>query len=381
MKSIFKKQIPIFLVILFISISIGFFYAQFSPDFSISNDALRHYFPIAQNLSQGLGFRDAEGLLTSRVAPIYPSLLSLVYRFSNNFQNILIIQIFFLAGIGICGFLISKTYFNEQISFIIAMNIVFWPYILFYTKLYCTEIIFIFLLLISIYYILESIKKNIKRDYIIAGILLALATLTRPVTLLLPFWIPLLFCAKNKLKKEKFYKHHWIIFITAFILTISPWTIRNFAEFQTFIPVAGGLDCAISKAYNTYNYQENLMLIEEENKTYLTHISARIQNIYLFWNPGASGENTKLLQKKYEKIALLIICYKIIFLVTLALAFFSIKFFFKNEKIFALWIIIFYFWLLHIILFPYPRYTLPIIPLIIILSWFSAKNIFLKKHK
>ena len=43
--------------------------------------------------------------------------------------------------------------------------------------------------------------------------------------------------------------------------------------------------------------------------------------------------------------------------------------------------IVAYFWLLHTLLYPYPRYTLPLIPIVILLAFYSIYNLPWKKTK
>ncbi|MDO8264937.1 MAG: hypothetical protein Q7T34_01040 [Candidatus Parcubacteria bacterium] len=134
----------------------------------------------------------------------------------------------------------------------------------------------------------------------------------------------------------------------------------------------------LSRAFVTLDYTEGSTALEPGEATAKILLISKIKNIYLFWNPGAGGENARELVQKYPLLEILFSAYKIVFFAIVFLAFLSLRYF-KQKEVFLLWTIIFYFWALHIFLYPYPRYTLPIMPFIIVLALFTLNN-FLSKY-
>jgi hypothetical protein len=58
----------------------------------------------------------------------------------------------------------------------------------------------------------------------------------------------------------------------------------------------------------------------------------------------------------------------------LGLAILSLKWSLKRKEVLLLWSVIFYFWAFHTIFYPYPRYTLPVMPLVILLAGYVIAN-------
>lgn len=127
----------------------------------------------------------------------------------------------------------------------------------------------------------------------IAGVFWGLATLLRPISLLLPGFILLLFVAKYYWKWKLILKLTGI-FTLAMLLTISPYTYRNYSITGRFIPVNAQGSMAIwgstvlefERTPNHYKwwevwYSEGLPLFEKiTNQTEFTYHS-RVANIFL----------------------------------------------------------------------------------------------------
>jgi len=413
-KNKISRVITPVITIIITSIILGFAFQAISPNFSQRGDALKEYDPIARSLADGTGFWN-NGEPTARVAPGYPFLLSIIYKFGGGYEAMFILQVFMLAGIGVISYFIAKKFLSSKFAFFAALNIIAWPYLVLYTKLILTEILFIFLFTAAIYALLELIDKKNTKWAILAGVLLGLAALVRPVILLLPFWltgIALLNLAKNTLSRvsnperarwsdrsrtergmrplgglagaaaesEGVFLAKPLLVILAFLLVLAPWTIRNYIQFNTLIPITSGLQYSVSRGYETLDYTKNAPALKLGEVTLKDNILARVKNIYLFWNPGAGGTNAQLLLNQSKLYGAAFVVYKIIFILTVILALlpFALKFkqinllfepFDKNRLL--LLSIILYFWTMHIFLYPYPRYTLPIMPLVIILAWTS----------
>ena len=202
---------------------------------------------------------------------------------------------------------------------------------------------------------------------------MGMAILTRPVILLLPVWLCLFFFIALKFRKKAGEWYKIGVFLLLAIVVILPWTLRNFLQFDSFIPVSGGLDSALNKSFVTYDYTQGSVSLKPGETNLQTAILFKLKNVYLFWNPGAEGERAQVLTKNYSWANNLILYYKVLFFFILGLAFLSLKFI-KQKEIFLIWTIIIYFWALHVVLFPCPRYTLPVIPLVILLAFFTLNN-------
>ena len=239
-----------------------------------------------------------------------------------------------------------------------------------YAGLVHNEILYMFFLIPAAYLFLLSQKNPKWQNITLLGILLGLVAFTRFVGLLLPFWIAAClffffkFRGKNSLKI--------LILIIAFCAVLTPWSIRNYQQFGSFTPTHTENFRLFDRAFVRLDYTIGAESLKPGEATFKVLAISRLKNAYLFWNPGTQGTRAEILIEKYSWASYLFLAYKIVFFAMLALALFSLKFIRKNKSVAVLWVIVFHFWALHTALYPYPRYTLPIIPFVIILAYFSV---------
>jgi len=357
-KSIGKEQFKNITAISLIFVSIliaGGLFSTYMPDFGMEEQAVA-YDEIAQNLTTNKGFVWNNGSVANET-PGYPYYLAVIYSIvGHNYTAVKIIQLLLLGLIGVFVYLICKR-LSIKFRFALIAGLVagLWPYFLLYSNLILPEIPLTLFLLIATYLLLLFQKTPTYLKSASLGIMLGLATLTRPMVILLPFLLTvgiLIFIKRFRSPKLLL---KLLVLLVLFIVTLVPWTIRNYREYNELIPVQ-------SEISNIPETDIAPILAQNEN--------SYLKNIYLFWNPGAGGKQAKILTDMYPISKYLILIYKIAFFIILALALFSLKFL-KQKKILLLWLCILYFWAGYVFVRPFPRYTLPVIPIVIILCFFS----------
>ena len=232
----------------------------------IGLDDMFQYDMLARSLSQGHGFRwyaqadldrfasfltfdlsslkdydPSLGIATSFRAPLYPAFLAIVYFFSgldfSRFFAARLAQAIFLgAPLAPLTYLValrlSSSIFPderddkrrmkvERAARIAAWIVAAYPLLLVYPLGLGTENPFFVLLLASFLFLLLSIDKPTTLNFLLSGLFLGLTALTRSV--ILPFTGLTVLWAWFFLKQ----KRRAILIAIAFILTISPWIIRN----------------------------------------------------------------------------------------------------------------------------------------------------------
>ncbi len=180
------------------------------------------------------------GLYTSFRAPLYPAFLALVYFFSgldfSRFFAARLAQIIFLgAPLAPLTHWVTKRLSLFPLSFemdqekekkkeevvgqIAAWIVACYPMLLVYPLGLGTENLFFVLLLSSFFFLLKSIDNPTTIHFLLAGLFLALTTLTRSV--ILPFAvISILYLIYLHRKKAS-------LSGLAFIIVILPWVVRN----------------------------------------------------------------------------------------------------------------------------------------------------------
>lgn len=368
-----NKKILIVIFLTILSFSLSLLFIKIIPALPVISDS-KDYSDIATSIiTDSTYISISEDLIL--YPPLYPIFLSIIYKITHIgfYPGVYFVQNILVFGISILVFLTLKTRFkiSTKLALFSSLVVFLWPYFILYSQLISSEVLYSFLLSLSVFLFLKINNESNKNITVITGILFGLAILTRPVALLLIPWILIgLFIVS---KSTKFFgefsipwKKYFLVLIIATI-TIMPWEIYVKTKYDRIIPVASNLSFVFNKANKTLSYLPSENTGREEN-AFSNLLKAKAKNIYLFWDPGASGYHLDILKEKYPKAVYVVFLYKIVFFAILATALLATVLYRREKIVILLTIIILYFWAVHTVLFPFPRYTLPIIPFVIILA-------------
>jgi 4-amino-4-deoxy-L-arabinose transferase-like glycosyltransferase len=164
--------------------------------------------------------------------PGYPVFIALIYSISSgSVWFVLFIQILLNLISVVLVYKIAATIIHHKIAllsaflFAIDLHQSYWAVTLY------TDTLFVFLFLVSVYYLCKSIKENNFLSICLSALFLGIATLVRPISFLFPFVAVifiLVFC-NFKLKMKLAYS---LLFSIIFIATISPWLLHNYLKYQ-----------------------------------------------------------------------------------------------------------------------------------------------------
>jgi hypothetical protein len=219
--------------------------------------------------------------------PLYPLFLFFVRSIADQIMIIILVQ----TIIGFFNiYLIYKIalLFNKNISYLVICLSLLSVNLINTSTFILTEAIFFTFYLYFLYYFIKCVlRENIKfkdnlKNIILSAVFLALATLTKPISIYFMVVLPLVF-----LKKEIFSKKIFsiILFVLIYSLVVSPWNFRNLNYFGVYklsssiadnlngyyLPYIVANDSKISliDAKNIINNDENLQKLDskdEENK-------------------------------------------------------------------------------------------------------------------
>ncbi len=226
-------------------------YVIANPQPAILGDAI-HYDDIASNLASGHGFSmSSEHLLpadrppgggpgpTARRPPLYPVFLSLVYRAAgHSYAAVLILQA--LLGTLTCYLIyaLSRAALGARSVALLALGAaaVYPPFVKYCGDL-LTETLFLFLTAASFLAAWAAVTKGGAARPALAGALGGLAALCRPTAV---FFLPLegVLLAAGGRGPERVSKWfvHMAVYAAALCLVLSPWVVRNYFVFDSFIP-------------------------------------------------------------------------------------------------------------------------------------------------
>jgi len=193
-----------------------------------------HY--IASNLSHGGGFRLENGQLTARRPPLYPVVLSGLYRVGGDVPAAArLFQVF----LGVClvplVFFATRRFFTLGAAWIASCLVALNPFLIFAGAYLLTENLYILLLLAGVLVAAKGMPgPGSWRSAVIGGVILGLADLCRPTASLVALWIALavfLFGGgpiRRRLRRG-------VLLLAAVFLTLVPWAARNQAAFGKWI--------------------------------------------------------------------------------------------------------------------------------------------------
>lgn len=380
-----KQDLIIYLCLISCSIILGIVAIIFLPPFPVISDSL-DYDQIGVHIQSTLEYTtiSAQEVI---YPPLYPIFLAIIYSvFGHSYKIVFGLQFLLLGLISITIFKISKEFLNLSnfLSCLSAVTVIFWPYFILYSLLISSEILFTFFLILYIYLTFCFFQKPTFTLALTSAICIGLAVLTRPVALLLPIWLGLFILLINLVKNNPFnlntnHIKNGVLGLFLFIIVLTPWIAYVYIKYDRLMPVASNLTYVFNKANKTLEYLDTNTNSNNQTANLKQVLQAKISNVYLFWNPGASGYNVELLIKNHPKLNILLLLYKFGFYIIILSGLACIANFWKQPILTISLILIMYFWILHTVLFPFPRYTLPIIPVVVVLAFYSW-NIMIKHY-
>lgn len=131
-------------------------------------------------------------------------------------------------------FLVAKKVFNSKVALITCFLDALYIVETYVTSLVLMETMFKFLFLLLIYLSIVAVEKNTMKYYVEAGIVWALGSMLRPTIAVYPLII-IIAWIKNKYHIKDMIKYTSVVFLI-FCIVMGPWWIRNYREFNEFIP-------------------------------------------------------------------------------------------------------------------------------------------------
>lgn len=165
---------------------------------------------------------------------MYPCFLAFFYQFGTKpliYFLIQLIQALFSTLTVLIIFRIARLIFDESTARITEILAGLYPPLLYYCAKFVPTTIFLFLLSLSIYQLLKG-SERIFLYHIFTGLIIGLSLLCEPVSIVI---YPVFFLWFVITKKINFFKMLVIIVIS--LLTLIPWTIRNYRIHRTLVPI------------------------------------------------------------------------------------------------------------------------------------------------
>ncbi len=220
-----------FIILLFcLALISGIFWSiSYGEDPTISSDSIGYDEKALTILEKGVFFKDNQ--ISER--PLYPVFLAGVYNvFGHNYWPVRIIQIFFFIFTCFLVYRICQMVFNEKIARLASLFTALCYSIASFTGLLFRESLFTFLIVLLIYCLYKAQLSHKNIWFIFSGIIMGLAILTNMVLQFFPLIIIINFLIIGReFGFKKLYPKIALFFI-AFLITISPWLISDYYNYE-----------------------------------------------------------------------------------------------------------------------------------------------------
>lgn len=395
-KNILSKTSVLLTIIFFTTLLARIAYLYLAPSLSIAPDTINTYTPIALNLIYGNGYSIQPNVPTDIVVPLYPLFLAGIYSiFGCDYFIVRIILAVIDSFTVVVSFLIANRLFSRKVAFFSSLVIsLYLPFVHLFTYA-LSDNLFILLISLFTYFFIKTFEDTYKGNSIKCGIFLGLAILCKPIPAFVPVFIFIgWFICYYKLYKLVFKR--FIILLITLVCLIGPWTLRNYITFHEFIPLTTGpaesvlmysyedqlKPSADNKRFSLYGEKDEIKRIQnlEGSKRTLAVFKETFDRIkkspclflklvgikfLRFWYASDSG--------KFDNV-LVFLQFPILVLGILGMIAFCIL---DNwKRVFPIALVVLYFVLLHSFVGAFARYSMPIMPYIIMFATYGIFNFY-----
>jgi dolichyl-phosphate-mannose-protein mannosyltransferase len=168
--------------------------------------------------------------------PVYPLFLAACYLlFGHSYAAVLYIQAFVNTTAIPLTYLLAQRYLSTRAALLTAGLVALHPALIIHVSRLYTEAIYTPLLLSVLLSLIRALERPAPRRFAIAGALLAIATLCRPATVLMPVIVHLLLPRTWGIKNRII---ACLVYVAAMGVTIAPWSYHNYRTYDTFLPLS-----------------------------------------------------------------------------------------------------------------------------------------------
>src|SRR5688572_9967439 len=176
--------------------------------------------------------------------PGYPAFVALIYRLFGigNQMALVIAQAFVFAGLCVCVYAIARHITAERTALLAALLAALFSPFPYFGALAVTELWTTFIVTLAMLACLGAVRTGRLSMYVLAGIVFSLATLVRPVFVLLPFFLAVAVPVCVREQRDRRAVAGWAALSVAALITLAPWFTYNYVHLgRLTLSPAGGV--------------------------------------------------------------------------------------------------------------------------------------------
>ncbi|MDP2292393.1 MAG: glycosyltransferase family 39 protein [Actinomycetota bacterium] len=206
------------------------------------------------SIADGRGFEGFGSLITRR-APLYPLMIGGVYAiFGEHERLITVLQAFMFAGTCVLAYDLGRRLFNQRTGIIAGIACAFHPMLLRYIPSLHLETQLTLLMTLVVWLMVRFYERPSVRVGAFIGLAAGAAALTKAVVVVYPvlFAVGIILTAVAARKRGDDAPTPWRSLVAMFVLmgcVIAPWTIRNYGTTGHFVPISSGTSDAFLRGF------------------------------------------------------------------------------------------------------------------------------------
>lgn len=173
-------------------------------------------------------------------SPLFPSLVGLLkIAFGANWNiSLIFIQLFLSSLSGVYVYKIGNLLFNKKVGIISSLIFAIFPLTLWYTNTFSQECIFQVLFILSVFFLIKSIKYNSINFVLLSSIFFSLAYLTKSHILLFSMFVPIIYFHFYGFKKQTFL--YSFVYASVSLIFSIPYGIYSYKNHKQYIISSNG---------------------------------------------------------------------------------------------------------------------------------------------
>ncbi len=203
---------------------------------AFSGGDVLEYDALGWSLAKGEGYSTEDGPNTFR-PPGYPAFLALIYLvFGHSYMAVKVTQSVLGALTCFMIFKLGEHFFTKRVGAIAAGIAAVYPLLIVYTGVLLSETLFVCLSMVFLYLLTRVPSRDSFWPALLAGVVLGVMNLTRPVALLLPAFLFIwgLYIFPDKRRSVVLIS----TLVASMLVVILPWTLRNYVVTRSFLLVS-----------------------------------------------------------------------------------------------------------------------------------------------
>jgi 4-amino-4-deoxy-L-arabinose transferase-like glycosyltransferase len=175
--------------------------------------------------------------------PAYPLFVAAVYRVAGTtHERVAAAQAIVFAALCLIAYLLGRRVAGETTGRVAALATALFSPLPYFGALVMTELWTAFAVTVALLLVVRAVQDGGRAWFAIAGVACAIAALSRPVFVLLPFFLATADLAATRFVRRRPRLDGWMLLIAAFAVTMAPWFAYNYHYFQRLtISPAGGV--------------------------------------------------------------------------------------------------------------------------------------------